>query len=111
MSATRFLFIVATVAGVGLGGGPRAAEPTHGTPKAQRQSIGLCHHWMANVSPCRFPKAAVKTARFISTRLQQAKRCRTQSRMSSIPRREVARLGTPTAAEFITRAFHAKASG
>ncbi|PYI96919.1 MAG: S9 family peptidase [Verrucomicrobia bacterium] len=33
MSATRFLFIVATVAGVGLGGGPRAAEPTPETPK------------------------------------------------------------------------------
>src|SRR5438034_640792 len=33
MSATRFLFIVATVAGVGLGGGPRAADPTPETPK------------------------------------------------------------------------------
>src|SRR5438034_1186937 len=33
MSATRFLFIVATVAGVGLGGGPPAAKPTHETPK------------------------------------------------------------------------------
>src|SRR5438034_8512671 len=33
MSATRFLFIVATVAGVGLGGGLRSVEPAPETPK------------------------------------------------------------------------------